>query len=60
MNIKMVEGKGFTENSDSTMREMMVSRNFVERIDTILHLKGSIIGHKFFVSEHSENSNGLS
>lgn len=59
MNIKMVEGKGFTENSDSTMREMMVSRSFVERIDTILHLKGSIIGHKFFVSEHSENSNGL-
>lgn len=59
MSLKMLEGKGFTENSDSTMREIMVSRSFVEKIDSILHWKGSIIGRQVIVSEHSQTPNEL-
>lgn len=59
MNMKIIDGKGFTENSDSTMREVMVSRYFVEKMDSILHWKGSAVGKKVFISEHSQELNDL-
>ena len=59
MNIKLIDGKGFTENSDSTMREVMVSRYFVEKMDSLQHWKGSAVGRKVFISEHSQTQNDL-
>lgn len=59
MNIKLIDGKGFTENSDSTMREVMVSRGFVDKMDSLLHWKGSTVGKKVFISEHSQTQNDL-
>ena len=59
MNIKVIDGKTFTENSDSTMREVMVSRYFVEKMDSLQHWKGSAVGRKVFISEHSKELNDL-
>lgn len=59
MNIKLIDGKTFTENSDSTMREVMVSRSFVVKMDSMLHWNGSAVGRKVFISEHSQTQNDL-
>ena len=59
MNIKLIDGNGFTENSDSTMREVMVSRYFVEKMDSLLHWNGSAVGRKVLISEHSQTQNDL-
>lgn len=56
MGIKMVEGKGFTEASDS-LNEVVVSQSFIEKLRKTAPFKGSIIGKRIMISEHSDRDN---
>lgn len=51
--IPVIEGEVFTPHlSDTVTRQAMVSRNFVERMETLAGWTGSPIGKAFFLSEH--------
>lgn len=54
MGIKVLQGRGFTEQSDS-LREMMVSQLFVEKMDTLAHWKGNIVGRQVCITGHDTN-----
>jgi len=56
MGIKMVEGKGFTEASDS-LNDVVVSQSFVEKLRKTAPFEGSIIGKRVVISEHSDRDN---
>lgn len=55
MGIKIVEGEGFTDASDS-LNEVVVSQRFVEKLRKTAPFQGSIIGKRVMISEHSDNS----
>ena len=52
MNIPIVEGRGFTEHSDS-LREVMVDERFVEKFRKATGWKGSVIGKRVEITEHN-------
>jgi putative ABC transport system permease protein len=54
MGMKVIEGRGFTEPADSNNNEVMVSRQFVSKFHTTTHIKGSVVGQRILVSEHSD------
>jgi putative ABC transport system permease protein len=56
MKIRIVQGRGFTENADS-LKEIMVSRSFAEKMKTAAKWNDYIIGKKIMVSEHSDYDN---
>ena len=52
MEIPVVEGRSFAEGSDS-LRQVMVSRSFVERMKNFADWPGGAVGKSIFISEHS-------
>ena len=52
MEIPVVEGRSFTEGVDS-LREVMVSRRFVERMQDFVDWSDGAVGKSIFISEHS-------
>lgn len=58
MGMKIIAGKSFTEHSDS-LHEILVSRRFVTKMDTMYHWKGNIVGRQIYCSEHSQTENDL-
>lgn len=55
MDIKIVQGKSFTEQTDS-LREIMVSKSFVDKMRLLAHWDNNAIGRRVLVSEHSQSS----
>lgn len=56
LGMKLVEGKGFTAGVDS-LNEVVVDEKFVEKLRTAASFKGSIIGKRIMISEHSDRGN---
>lgn len=55
MGIKIVQGKSFTEQTDS-MREIMVCKSFVDKMRLLAHWDNNAIGRRILISEHSQSS----
>lgn len=53
MEIPVVEGRSFTENTPSS-NEIMVSRSFMDRINKFVNWSDGIVGKQIIVSEHSQ------
>lgn len=53
MDIKIVQGKIFTEQTDS-LREIMVSKSFVDKMKLLAHWDNNAIGRRVLISEHSQ------
>lgn len=56
MGIKLIEGDGFSAHQDS-IGEVIVSSDFVEKLRTAAPFKGSIIGKRILITEHSDSGN---
>lgn len=54
LNIPIVEGRGFTTDSDSLLNEVMVDERFVEKIKAVTGWKGSVVGKRVGITEHSQ------
>lgn len=59
MGIKMVEGDGFTEASDS-LNDVVVSQRFVEKLRKTAPFEGSAIGKRVMITAHSESGDAPS
>jgi putative ABC transport system permease protein len=51
MGIKIVQGRNFTEQTDS-MKEVMVSKNFVERMKVLAHWDDNAIGRRVHITSY--------
>jgi putative ABC transport system permease protein len=54
MEIPVIEGRSFVEGSDS-LREVMVSRRFAERMKDFVDWPDGVVGKSIFVTEHSRS-----
>lgn len=54
MDIPIVQGRNFTEHTDS-LREVMVSHSFVNRMKKAAHWTDNVVGKKIMISEHSDS-----
>ncbi len=54
MGVKVMEGRGFAERSDSSA-EVMVSRKFVEKLRVSTPFKGSAVGKRVVITEHCDS-----
>ncbi|MDR2914656.1 MAG: multidrug ABC transporter substrate-binding protein [Tannerella sp.] len=53
MEISLVEGRSFIENTPSS-KEVMVSRNFIEKIGKFTDWPDGVVGKSIVISEHSQ------
>lgn len=58
MHLKVMEGKGFTENTDS-LNEVMISKACKVHLDSMYHWNGNVVGKRVYFSEHSDEGNTL-
>lgn len=56
MGMKLIEGDGFSAHQDS-IGEVIVSSDFVEKLRKAAPFKGSIIGKRILITEHSDRGN---
>jgi putative ABC transport system permease protein len=56
MGIRILQGRNFTEQTDS-LREVMVSRSFIDKMKTTAHWGSDIVGKRIVISEHSLHEN---
>jgi putative ABC transport system permease protein len=56
MGIKILQGGSFTQGTDS-LREVMVSKNFADKISSLAHWKDGAVGKKIMITEHSQSKN---
>ena len=56
MGLKVVQGRKFTEQTDS-LREVMVSRSFVEAMKKTAHWNDNVVGKRVCISGHSGDAN---
>lgn len=54
MGIKIVQGRNFTEQTDS-LREVMVSKKFIEKMKKTAQWDNNVVGKSVIISEHSPN-----
>jgi putative ABC transport system permease protein len=59
MGMKVVEGRNFTEPADSNLLEVMVDEKFVKTFQQATHLKGSVVGRRILISEHSDKPDDI-
>jgi len=58
LGMKIIAGRNFTEHADS-LSEVMVSRAFVEKMDSLKHWNGQAVGHQVFITGHGEINHGV-
>ncbi|MCK9159872.1 MAG: ABC transporter permease [Bacteroidaceae bacterium] len=56
MGIKIVQGRNFTEHTDS-LREVMVSHSFVDKMKLLAHWDDNVVGRRILITEHSQHNN---
>lgn len=58
MGIKLIEGRNFTERVDSSA-EMLVSREFIDKLHTATGMKGSVVGKQVYITGHDNVNHGV-
>ena len=56
MGMKIIDGQNFMESADS-MNNVLVSSDFADNLRTTVHCKGSVVGRRIIISEHSDRGN---
>lgn len=55
LQIPVVQGRGFTTDTDSTLHEVMVDRKFVEKMKTVAGWDNNVVGRTLSITGHSTN-----